>query len=99
NGATQVTTSGGVITVAVNTSQLSFLNDAWSSLENKLHENMAIATRLKPYLEAVTYTNSGGIDSSGLTALLNSGMASDPAKTLGDILDMSLFTDYELSDA
>ena len=71
--------------------QVSFLRQAYESLQESVYSALALQTRLKPYFDAVELVvdESGiGVDVSGMEALLIAMWAQQPGKAVTDSLDL-----------
>ena len=88
NGRTFNPVPGGTSAATLNfwSGNLDLLNQSYNALSNSVYEALVLQTRLKPYLDAVSFklTTNGGItlDFSGLNAKLNANKAIDRVNTL-----------------
>ena len=98
NGRTFNPVPGGTAAATLNfwSGNLDLLNQSYNALSNSVYEALVVQTRLKPYLDAVSFklTTNGGItlDFSGLNAKLDANKAIDRANALIDLIELNQYS-------
>ncbi len=85
--------------VDASTARVGLLNSAWEALQESVYANLALQTRLKPYLDGatlVTSTTGLQLDPTGIIELLESRKAVDLREALFDLVDLNLYAQPSL---
>ena len=97
NGRTFNPVPGGAATVTLNfwSGNLNLLNQSYNALSHSVYEALVLQTRLKPYLDAISFnvTASGNVlDFSGLDAKLDAHKNLDQANALIDLIELNQYS-------
>ncbi len=78
--------------------QLTLLDQAYTSLQESVYASLVMQTRLRPYLDQIELViDDAGIrlDARALNTMLANKLTSDPETMLGDLLDLDRYADND----
>jgi len=84
-------TAHRVHAVRPSAAQVELLEQAWESLAESTYFQLVLQTRLKPYLDSIELVMEGDeirFDSTAMSLMLQETKATDPARALGDLVDL-----------
>ncbi|WP_439590585.1 calcium-binding protein, partial [Hydrogenophaga sp.] len=83
-----------VHTLTLGGPQVELLEEAWDSLAEGIYSQLALQTRLKPYLDSIELVTHGDeirFESAELVQMLEDAKALNPSHALGDLVDLFRF--------
>ncbi len=83
-----------VYTLTLGGGQVELLQEAWESLAEGIYSQLALQTRLKPYLDCIElaiYGDEVQFESAELVQMLEDAKALNPSHALGDLVDLVRF--------
>ncbi|MFZ3019434.1 MAG: VCBS domain-containing protein [Gallionella sp.] len=93
-GVTGMSITGSHISIFMNFTQLSLLDQAYSALRESVYDSLVVQTRLKPYLDDISLTLTGttgtgiALDFTALDTRLGAAHTGNANTAIGDLLDL-----------
>ncbi|MFZ3019431.1 MAG: calcium-binding protein [Gallionella sp.] len=91
-GVTGMSVTGSHISIFMNFTQLSLLDQAYSALKESIYDSLVVQTRLKPYLDDIGLTldvaGNFNLDFAALDTRLTTAHTGNANTAIGDLLDL-----------